>query len=115
VTKGPSKLNNSRLSDMNNALIEFAVDNGYMFIGFGAAIRDEENFLFTSLSSDNYCHLTLAAYNRLVEYMLYHPIKPKPPEQPEQEDQPEQPEQPEEEQPEQEEQTEQTEQTEQEE
>ena len=93
VTKGQTKLSSSKLSDMNNALIEFAVNNGYMFIDFGAAIRDGENFLFASLSSDNYCHLTLSAYNRLVEYMLYHPIKPKQPEPPEQEEQPEQTEQ----------------------
>jgi len=100
VTKGQTKLSSGRLSDMNNALIEFAVNNGYMFIDFGAALRDSENFLFDSLSSDNYCHLTLSAYNRLVEYMLYHPIKPKQPareEQPEPAEQEEQPEQPEQE------------------
>jgi len=75
VTRGQDRLSISRIDNMNNALIEFAIDNGYMFIDFGAALRDEDNFLYTVLSSDDYCHLTLAAYNRLVEYLLYHPIR----------------------------------------
>jgi lysophospholipase L1-like esterase len=75
VTRGQTRLSIDRIDTMNNALIEFAMANGYMFIDFGAALRDEDNFLYTVLSSDDYCHLTLAAYNRLVEYMLYHPIR----------------------------------------
>ena len=75
VTKNQTKLSNGRISNMNNALIGFAADNGYMFIDSGAALRDGDNFLYGALSSDDYCHLTLAAYNRLVEYLLYHPIK----------------------------------------
>jgi lysophospholipase L1-like esterase len=75
VTRNQQKLSGSKIAGMNNALIEFAMNNGYMFIDYGAAIRDADGFLYTSLSSDDYCHLTVAAYNRIVEYMLYHPIK----------------------------------------
>jgi hypothetical protein len=75
VTRNQNRLNNSRISEMNNALIEFAVYNNLMFIDFGAALRDSGGFLYASLSTDDYCHLTVAAYNRLIEYMLHHPIK----------------------------------------
>ena len=75
ATENQTRLNNDKISEMNNALIEFAAENGYMFIDHGAALRDSDNFLYSVLSSDDYCHLTLDAYNRLVEYMLYHPIR----------------------------------------
>ena len=71
----PSTLNNNIVSEANDALLNFARENNIRFIDYGAAIRDDENNLYSEFSSDNYCHLKIAAYNRLVEYMLYHPVK----------------------------------------
>ena len=68
-------LTNDLIMTANNALLQFAQENGIMYIDYAAAIRDEHNYLYNNLSSDNYCHLRYAAYDRLVEYMLYHPIK----------------------------------------
>jgi lysophospholipase L1-like esterase len=68
-------LTNDLIMAANNNLLKFAQENGIMFIDYGAAIRNEQNCLYDELSSDKYCHLTYAAYNRLIEYMLHHPIK----------------------------------------
>ena len=70
-----SKLTNEIIMNANNALLRLAIDNNIQFIDYAAAIRDSQNSLYSDLSSDQHCHLTIAAYNRLVEYMLYHPIK----------------------------------------
>ena len=75
VVRGQTRLNNNKISEMNNALIEFAAHNGLAFVDYAAALRNGENFLYDELSSDNYCHLRVSAYNRLVEYLLYHPVK----------------------------------------
>ena len=68
-------LTNDLIMQANNALLKFAQENNIPFIDYGAAVRDEKNCLYKDLSSDNYCHLTIPAYERLVEYLLYHPIK----------------------------------------
>ena len=68
-------LTNERITNANNALIQFAGDNNLPFIDYAAAIRNGENALYTELSSDGYCHIIPYAYDRLVAYMLYHPLK----------------------------------------
>ena len=68
-------LDNSVIIEANNALLEFAKENNIYFIDYAAAIRDSRNCLPDDLSSDGYCHLTVPAYDMLVEYLLYHPIK----------------------------------------
>ena len=68
------RLNNRAIAESNNALLQFAKDNNIRFIDYAAAIRDSKHNLYDGLSSDGYCHLTVEAYNRLVEYMLYHPL-----------------------------------------
>ena len=75
LNHGKGSLTNDLIMAANNALIEFAKENNIMFIDYGAAVRDEQNCLCDEFSSDNYCHLTITAYNRIVEYLLYHPIK----------------------------------------
>ena len=67
-------LNNDRIMEANAALLRFANDNGIPFIDYAAALRDAQNSLPRELSSDGYCHFTIAAYNKLVEYMLNHPV-----------------------------------------
>ena len=68
-------LNNAVIIEANNALLEFAKENNIYFIDYAAAIRDSQNCLPSDLSSDGYCHLIVDAYDMLVEYLLYHPIK----------------------------------------
>ena len=75
VVAGVKKnLTNEKIMNANNALIEYASENNIPFIDYAAAIRDENNNLYETLASDGFCHLTIEAYNRLVEYILYHPI-----------------------------------------
>jgi hypothetical protein len=68
-------LNNEKVMNANNALLQFAIENNIPFIDSAAAIRDSHGCLYGDLSTDAYCHLTVSAYNRIVEYLLYHPIK----------------------------------------
>ncbi|MCL1792451.1 MAG: GDSL-type esterase/lipase family protein [Oscillospiraceae bacterium] len=71
-----SALENGPIAEANNLLLDYAETNGVYFIDYAAAIRNpEENSLPEDFSSDSYTHLTTQAYERLVEYMLYHPIK----------------------------------------
>ncbi|GHV13694.1 hypothetical protein FACS1894219_08840 [Clostridia bacterium] len=78
VVKGHTKgeLSNAKITAANNALLEYAIASGIPFIDYGAAIRDieNENSLPTELSSDGYCHLYVPAYNRLLEYLILHPL-----------------------------------------
>ena len=67
-------LSNEKIMKANNALIVYAGKNNIPFIDYAAAIRDSDNTLYKDLASDGFCHLTIEAYNRLVEYMLYHPV-----------------------------------------
>ena len=71
---GMSALDNGVIAEANNLLLEYAKENGVYFIDYAAALRDAENNLYAVLSSDAYTHLTTQAYERLVEYMLYHPV-----------------------------------------
>ena len=70
-----SNLTNEKIMEFNKLLIEFAAYNNIPFIDYAAALRDENNHLYPGLSSDNYCHIIVEAYNRLVEYLLYHSIE----------------------------------------
>ena len=70
-----SSLSSVIIEKANNALLDFAIYNNLQFVDYAAAIRDSANNLYGEFSSDNHCHLTISAYNRLVEYMLYHPVK----------------------------------------
>ncbi|MCL2813393.1 MAG: GDSL-type esterase/lipase family protein [Oscillospiraceae bacterium] len=70
-----SALDNYAISEANNLLLEYANEAGLYFIDYAAALRDGENNLDEVFSSDAYTHLTTQAYERLVEYMLYHPVK----------------------------------------
>ena len=70
-----SALDNGVIAEANNLLLEYANENGLYFVDYAAALRDSENTLDESFSSDAYTHLTTQAYERLVEYMLYHPIR----------------------------------------
>ncbi|MCL1793525.1 MAG: GDSL-type esterase/lipase family protein [Oscillospiraceae bacterium] len=71
---GEGSLNNTKIMEANAALSRFASDNGFPFLDYAAALRDSQNGLPRDLSSDGYCHFTIAAYNKLVEYMLTHPL-----------------------------------------
>ena len=71
---GRSELENGAIFEANNLLLEYAKRSGVYFIDYAAAVRDSENCLDEIFSSDAYTHLTAQAYERLVEYMLYHPI-----------------------------------------
>jgi lysophospholipase L1-like esterase len=68
-------LTNNMIMTANNALLKFAQENNIKYIDYAAAVRDDRNCLQTDFASDGYCHLTIPAYNRLVEYLLHHPIK----------------------------------------
>ena len=68
-------LNNAKIMEANDALLRFAAENGIPFVDYAAALRDAGNNLPRELSSDGYCHFTIAAYNKLVEYMLTHPLR----------------------------------------
>jgi lysophospholipase L1-like esterase len=68
-------LTNEKITQANNALIKFAAENGYDFIDYAAAIREETNGLYAELSSDGYCHIKVEGYNRLVEYILCHSVR----------------------------------------
>jgi|GEM_PF-2243934 len=70
-----TRLNNKTIMDSNNILLQFAQENNIPFIDYAAAIRNSQNCLYDELSSDAYCHLTIEAYNRLVEYLLYHALQ----------------------------------------
>jgi lysophospholipase L1-like esterase len=70
-----ASLNNAKIMAANDALIEYAGENDVLFMDYAAVLRDSNNSLYTSLASDGFCHLTIEAYNRLLAYMLYHPIK----------------------------------------
>ena len=70
-----TRLNNKTINDANNALLKFAKENNIPFIDYAAAIRDSQNNLYDDMSSDAYCHLTVSAYNRIIAYMLCHPLK----------------------------------------
>ena len=76
LTLGGQKENmtNERIMQFNDLLIEFAAYNNIPFVDYAAALRDENNNLYSELSSDNYCHIISGAYDRLVEYILYHSI-----------------------------------------
>ena len=69
-----TKLNNDAIARANNALLVLARERSIPFIDYGAAIRDSQNNLYDELSSDAYCHLTVTAYDRIVEYLLHHPL-----------------------------------------
>jgi lysophospholipase L1-like esterase len=70
-----TRLNNTNIALANNALLVYAKENSIPFIDYGAAIRDSGHNLYDEFSSDAYCHLTISAYNRIVEYLLYHPLR----------------------------------------
>ena len=70
-----SVLNNEKITEANNALLKFAIENNIKFIDYAAAIRDSRNNLYSELSSDAFCHFKVSAYDRLVEYLLYHPLR----------------------------------------
>ena len=67
-------LNNEKIMASNDALIEYASANNLLYMDYGAALRDSNNSLYKSLASDGYCHLTIEGYNRLLAYILYHPV-----------------------------------------
>ena len=67
-------LNNNRITEANNLLLKFAKENNLAFIDYAAAIRDSQNCLYDELSTDAFCHLTIEAYDRIIEYLLYHPL-----------------------------------------
>jgi lysophospholipase L1-like esterase len=71
---GEGSLTNTKITEANAALSRYAAENGLPFIDYAAALRDSQNGLPRALSSDGYCHFTIAAYNKLVEYMLTHPL-----------------------------------------
>ena len=67
-------LNNAKIMAANEALINYAFENDIPFMDYAAVLRDSNNSLYKSLASDGYCHLTIEAYNRLVAYILHHPV-----------------------------------------
>ncbi|MCL1792397.1 MAG: GDSL-type esterase/lipase family protein [Oscillospiraceae bacterium] len=71
---GEGELTNAKITEANAALSRFAAGNGFPFLDYAAALRDSQNSLPRNFSSDGYCHFTIAAYNKLVEYMLTHPL-----------------------------------------
>ena len=63
-------MTNEVIAEANDRLMEFAGEYDLYFIDWAAAIRDENNALHASLSSDGYCHLKPEAYRRLAEYLV---------------------------------------------
>ena len=76
MTKSGEKptLFNSKIIEYNNALIEMAASKGIAYVDIAAALRNEEGYLKDNLSSDNYCHITIPAYQLIIDYMIDHPI-----------------------------------------
>ena len=68
-------MTNDVINRANSLLLQFAKELNIPFIDWAAAIRGEDNSLIKDLSSDGYCHLKIEAYNLLVEYLLYHPVR----------------------------------------
>jgi lysophospholipase L1-like esterase len=74
--QGGKKMDNGAIAEANNMLLEYAAGCGIQFLDWAAAVRGEdESGLCEELSSDGYCHLKIEAYNRLVKYLLEHPVE----------------------------------------
>ena len=68
-------MDNDAIMRANDMLLEYAAGCGIQFLDWASAIRGEDNTgLSGELSSDGYCHLKVEAYNRLVKYLLEHPV-----------------------------------------
>lgn len=67
-------LYNAKIDEYDNALAQFASENGCYFVDVASSLKDEEGYLPKELSSDNYCHLQPEAYDMWIEYMLTHCI-----------------------------------------
>lgn len=67
-------LSNPRIAEFNNLLIGLAYEENVSFLDYAYALRDENYNLYDDFSSDDYCHLTVPAYSRMLEYIFYHPV-----------------------------------------
>ena len=68
-------INNEAVISANNILLEFAQEYNIPFVDWAESVCDTDNSLRIDLSSDGFCHLKIEAYDLLVEYLLYHPVK----------------------------------------
>lgn len=56
----------------NDALIDFAAEQGLPFLDYAAVLRDEKTFLRSDITSDHICHIEIDAYKDIISYILYH-------------------------------------------
>lgn len=76
-----NNLFNNKIDNYNNAVIEFAKENGCYFVDISQVLKDKNGYLADNLSSDNYCHLQDEAYDLVLNYLKTHSI-PNPGEEP---------------------------------
>lgn len=68
-------LYNAKIDEYNESLAAFAKEANCAFLDIADVLKDSNGYLATSLSSDDYCHLMPEAYERWVDYLLYHGVK----------------------------------------
>ena len=68
-------LYNAKIDKYNESLARFAKDENCAFLDVADVLKDEAGYLASSLSSDDYCHLMPEAYERWIDYLLYHGVK----------------------------------------
>lgn len=67
-------LYNAKIDEYNERLAKFAKEENCVFLDIADVLKDEAGYLAESLSSDDYCHLTTEAYERWIDYLLYHGV-----------------------------------------
>lgn len=68
-------LYNSKIDKYNESLARLAKETECPFLDVADVLKDEAGYLAQTLSSDDYCHLMPEAYERWVDYLLYHGVK----------------------------------------
>ncbi len=63
------KLNNGSIHTFNTRVLDYCNQNGIDFVDVAYALIDDSGCLGTEFCSDNYCHLTKAAYNAWTEQL----------------------------------------------
>lgn len=67
-------LYNARIDEFNEIIAEIAKENDCYLLDIADIMKDRDGYLARPLSSDDYCHLTEAAYERWVDYLIYHGV-----------------------------------------
>lgn len=71
-----SRLNNANIRLFNDRMLDWATVNQCYFLDIFAALADEEGHLPRKYSTDNYIHLSSAAFPDWVDYLLTHTATP---------------------------------------